>query len=319
MTLLVGVDSGATNTRALAAREDGTPVGSASAGPGNPHNIGPGPAATEIARAIREAASGETPDVVVAGVAGLEDPELKRELRYALEALRPAQEIHVYSDAAVALDGAFLGGPGVIVIAGTGSVAWGRNEKGQEARAGGWGHIIDDAGSGFDLGRQALAASLRAHDGRGPQTSLTRRLTTALGVEGPLDFPGAARRLDPSRMASLARVVIEAADEGDLVARAIVRNAASHLAEIATAVWKKLNLSRGHPVAPVGGLFSHARLRKAFTSSLARRCPEAEVRPPRLPPVAGAVWKAAVLKRLAPDEAMVMQLDLWAQTAAETR
>ena len=317
--LIVGVDSGATHTRALAAREDGTPVGSAASGPGNPHNIGPGPAAAEIARSIREAASGETPDVVVAGVAGLEDPELQRELRYALEALRPAGEIHLYSDAAIALDGAFLGGPGVIVIAGTGSVAWGRNEKGREARAGGWGHIIDDNGSGFDLGRQALAASLRAYDGRGPQTALTQGLVEALGVEGPLDFPGVARRLDTTRMASLARVVVEVADRGDAVARTIVRNAASQLATLATAVWKNLNLAHGHTVAPVGGLFTHARLRKAFASSLSRRCPEAEVKPPRLPPVAGAVWRAAVRKGLTPSETMVVRLEGWAQTAEESR
>lgn len=306
--LIVGVDSGATRTRVLASRENGSRVGNAAAGPGNPHHIGPGPAAAEIARAIREAAFGETPDIVVAGVAGLEDPELKRELRYALEALRPANEIHLYSDAAIALDGAFLGGPGVIVISGTGSVAWGRSAKGDEARAGGWGHLIDDAGSGYDIGRRGVNAALRGYDGRGEETTLFRMLLKALDVDTAQEMAGLVWRMDASQVASLARMVVQAAEEGDAAARAILRNAAAELAALAAAVWRKLNLEQGQPVAPVGGMFNHARIRKAFTASVARRCPEAGVVPPQLPPVAGAVWRALVLKGRHPGESLISQL-----------
>jgi glucosamine kinase len=313
--LIVGVDSGATRTRALASREDGTSVGKAAAGPGNPHHIGPGPAAAEIARAIREAASGENPDIVVAGVAGLEDPELKRELRYALEALRPANEIHLFSDAAIALDGAFLGGSGVIVISGTGSVAWGRSAKGDEARAGGWGHLINDAGSGYDIGRRGVNAALRGHDGRGEETALFRMLLKALDVETAQQMAGLVWRMDASQVASLARMVVQAAEEGDAAARTIVRNAAAELAALAAAVWQKLNLGQGQPVAPVGGMFNHARIQKAFTVSVARKCPEAIVVPPRLPPAAGALWRALLLKGYHPGEPIISQLAALAKSA----
>lgn len=319
MTILAGVDAGATHTRALVIHDDGTPVGSGTGGPANPHNIGPGPAASEIARAIQTAAAGETPQVVVAGVAGLEDPELRRELRYALQALQPEREIHLYSDAAVALDGAFLGGPGIIVIAGTGSVAWGRNEKGEEARAGGWGHYVDDVGSGYDIGRHGLHAVLRAHDGRGEPTSLSRMLLKALEIDSPAQIGGTVRRTDPAQIASLARVVVQAADEGDAVARAILRGAVGELATLAAAVWQKLHFSPGHPVAPVDGVFAYARIRKAFAASLARRCPEAVVTTPRLPAVAGAVWRALMLKGFDLGESMVSRLDAGTRMTGETR
>lgn len=315
MVTFAGVDAGATHTRVLVVSENGTLIGSGMGGSANPHTVGPGPAASEIARAIQTAAAGEAPDVIAAGVAGLEDPELRRELRYALEALHPQREVHLFSDAAVALDGAFLGGPGVIVISGTGSVAWGRSAKGDEARAGGWGHLIDDAGSGYDIGRRGVNAALRGHDGRGEATALFRVLLKALDVDTPQQMAGVVWRMDPSQVASLARVVVQAAEESDAVARTILRSAAVELAALAAAVWQKLNLGQGQPVAPVGGMFNHARIRKAFTASLARRCPEAMVVTPRLPPVAGAVWRALVLKGHPPGVSMISQLDAWAKTA----
>lgn len=318
MTIFVGVDAGATRTRAVAVSDDGTMTGSGETGPANPHNIGPGPAAAEIGRAIRDASPDEQPEVLVAGVAGVEDPELQRELRYALEALQPAREIRLYSDFAIALDGAFLGGPGVIVIAGTGSVAYGRNARGEEARAGGWGHLVDDLGSGYDISRRALHAVIRAYDGRGQPTALSQMLQEAVEVETPPLLIAAVRRMDHARIASLARIVVKSADGGDAVARMIIRNAASELAAMATAVWQRLNLDEETPVAPVGGLFADSRIRKAFAASLARKCPQAVVGPPRLPPVAGAVWKALVLKGHRPDEKMVEQLDTIARTVGET-
>lgn len=308
--ILAGVDAGATTTRAAAVHEDGRLVGRGEAGPGNPHNAGVSSAAGSIVAALREATRGAPPDVVVAGVAGIEDPALKEGLRGALAASRITEKgkIHLASDAAVALDGAFLGGPGIIVVAGTGSVTWARDAQGREARAGGWGHIIDDAGSGYDIGRSALAAVLRAFDGRGRATALTAGVLGALRLTSPQQIVGAARAMRPPEIAALAPLVLEAAEQGDAAAAEIVRAAGGHLAEGAAAVWWALALRGPHPVAGIGGLFRRAVFRTAFAQSLRDLCPEASVVPPRLPPVGGAVWRAFAVRGIEAPAQLITEL-----------
>jgi len=303
--ILAGVDAGATTTRAVAVADDGRVVGRASAGPGNPHNAGVKEAAAAIARAVREAAGGPIPDLVVAGVAGIEDPAIKEGLRAALVTMHAAGKIHLASDAEIALDGAFLGAPGIIVVAGTGSVSWGRDARGNEARAGGWGHILDDAGSGYDVGRAALGAVLREHDGRGGATALTHRVLSALHLAGPEQIVGAARGMTPAQMAGLAPLVMDAAELGDTMAAAIVREAGRHLAEMAAAVWRGLRFAGAHPVAGIGGLFGHAVLRSAFAGGLRRACPEAVPTPPRLQPAGGALWRAFAVKGIEPPPGLI--------------
>ncbi|MDQ7843171.1 MAG: BadF/BadG/BcrA/BcrD ATPase family protein [Armatimonadota bacterium] len=305
--ILVGVDAGATTTRAVAS-EDGRLAGRATAGSGNPHNAGVGAAAEAIVQAVRRAAGGRAADLVVAGVAGLEDPRIKEGLHSALAASGFSQQFHISSDALIALDGAFLGGPGIIVISGTGSVAWGRNERGEEARSGGWGHVIDDAGSGYDIGRSVLRAVLRAHDGRGPATIMTSKVFETLGVRLPEQIVGAAREMSPPQMAALAPIALEAAAEGDAVAREILAVAGRELAATAEAVWRQLGFAGPHPVAGIGGVFSHAGMREAFVEALRGLCPEAVFTPPRLPPVGGALWRAFAMRGLRPPEALIRQV-----------
>lgn len=308
--ILAGVDAGATTTRAAAVHADGRLAGRGEAGPGNPHNAGVASAAASITAALADAVKGELPAVVVAGVAGIEDPALKEGLRAALAASSIAEKakIHLASDAAVALDGAFLGGPGIIVVAGTGSVTWGRDPSGREARAGGWGHVVDDAGSGYDIGRSALAAVLRAYDGRGGATALTARVLGTLHLRSPEQIVGAARAMRPPEVAVLAPLVLEAAQQGDAVAEEIVRAAGADLAEAAAAVWRALELRGPHPVAGIGGLFRHAVLRTAFARDLRRRCPEASFVPPRLQPVGGAVWRAFAVRGIEAPARLITEL-----------
>lgn len=307
--ILVGVDAGATRVRAAAVAEGWGLLGSAAAGPANPHNVGAEPAAAEIARAIRSASSGHAPDVVVVGVAGIEVTDLRRDLQRALQASLPGREIHLYADAVIALDGAFPGAPGIIVIAGTGSVAWGRNVEGREARAGGWGHLIDDVGSGYDLSRRALGAVMRAQDGRGPSTALTQRLIATLGVERPERVVEAVRSMGPAGIAALAPIVVNAAAEGDRVAEEIVAEGCRELADAAAAVARSLELRGPHAVAGAGGLFGHETIRDAFVDALRRTSPQARFTKPRLPPVGGAVWKAFTVKGIIPDENLLTRLE----------
>lgn len=316
MMLLVGVDAGATRCRALAASDAGDIVGRGEAGPANPHNVGPTAAAEEIARAVRRATRDHPADSAVAGVAGTEDPVLRESLRATLQKARIGERLHLYSDAAAALDGAFLGGPGIVVIAGTGAVAWGRDAQGREARAGGWGHQLDDAGSGHYIGRRGLAAVLRAHDRRGLATALTPRLLEELHVAQPQELVRAIRSMAPSDVAALAASVLETAATGDAVAVRIVQAAADELARAAAAVWDRLSFPPGSPVAGVGGLFEHQVMRRAFAEALARDRPDAVLTPPRLPPAGGALWRAFILSGSTPDDAMITRLQSGIRRAA---
>lgn len=315
--ILIGVDAGGTGVRAVAMDDTGRYLGRGQAGPGSPHNVGPQRAAGEIARAVAEAAAGRLPDIVATGVAGLEDASLRDAFERALRDGCPAGEILFHSDAAVALEGAFPGRAGIVVIAGTGSVAWGRRGE-REARAGGWGHVVDDAGSGYDIARRMLAAVLRAHDGRGPATALAPRVLAALGIDSPEQIVGAARTMDPAALAALARHVFSAADGGDTVARTIVAESAREQAAMVSAVYHQLEFPAECPVAGVGGLFTHPGMRDAFTRAVRAVRPQAAVTPARLPPVGGALVKAFLRVHGAAGEELLRRLEAAAAEAGQS-
>ena len=142
-------------------------------------------------------------------------------------------------------------------MAGTGSIAYGRRADGCTARAGGWGYLLGDEGSGYRIALEALQRVARAEDGRGMPTMLTRRLLTHLGLAAaselvPLVYGG---RLDRAALAALAPLVLEEAEQGDPVAEAIVRGAAGELADLAGAVVRRLGWENVHvPLVLAGGV-----------------------------------------------------------------
>lgn len=307
--ILVGVDAGGTHTRALAVCEDGVAVGQSLRGPANPYKVGVARAAREILSAIRQAARRQPVAHAVAGVAGSEYEDLRQPLLARLESTL-AGRIHLFHDSPIALEGAFPGRPGIVVIAGTGSVVFGRNAKGDEARAGGWGHLVDDEGSGFAIGRDILAAVLRAYDGRSSQTALTPLVLRALDLQQEREVAATVRRLNPYDVANLARCAFSAADAGDRTADEILSRATKELADATSAVAIRLGFEGQAPVAPAGGLFKDRRFGARFSEALARQRPAAVLVEPRLPPVAGAVWKAFEFAGRRPDETLVAQLVL---------
>src|SRR5690606_8774057 len=123
-------------------------------------------------------------DAACAGVAGFSSFE-GNDAQALFEAVAPAHVWQAYPDLHIALAGGTGGRPGVVVIGGTGSVAFGRNAEGREHRVGGWGYLLSDEGSGFWIGREALIAVLHCMDGRGPHTILTDRVAEAVGAPGP--------------------------------------------------------------------------------------------------------------------------------------
>jgi N-acetylglucosamine kinase-like BadF-type ATPase len=153
--------------------------------------------------------------------------------------------VAVVNDALVALVAGVGDAPGVVVICGTGSIAYGRNRDNAAARAGGWGHVLGDEGSGYWIGRQALRVVTRAADGRGPRTALARRVLDHFGVPRASDLVTRVYEEGAGHpaLAQLAREVQQARDEGDELATRILEQAAHELVKAARSVVDRLHLA----------------------------------------------------------------------------
>src|SRR6266852_2797214 len=194
MTYFLGVDGGASKTAALVTNDAGKTLGDGVAGPSNHLRVGIETAARNIERAVNKAlvnADVASREIVWAycGIAGADHPAHRQEIVDSLNIFFPRGNFTVDNDARIALTGAIGFGAGVVVIAGTGSVAFGRNESGEEARAGGWGPTLGDEGSGYAIAREGLAAVVRAADGRGPSTIMTELLCREYGMCDAADLP----------------------------------------------------------------------------------------------------------------------------------
>jgi N-acetylglucosamine kinase-like BadF-type ATPase len=210
--------------------------------------------------------------------------------QYSRELIR-ARSFYITHDAEIALTGATAGAPGIIVIAGTGSMAFGRNSAGRTARAGGWGYVFGDEGGGFDIARQALRAALRMEEGWGPKTSLRDSLLNATSSK---DANTLLHRLYASEfsrpeVAALSQLVTECAENGDTVALEILREAAAALSLYVEGVHRNLFTSeRCSGICYIGGVFRSRPLLDFFREALQQQL---SVKPakPRFSPAAGAL------------------------------
>jgi len=275
---------------------EGRVLAQESVGPTNYQIVGDEGIRTEIPRLVhRLLADARIPEkelasiaLGLAGVARSGEPERVTAL---VEELHLARKVVVDHDAMIALVGALGDEPGLIVIAGTGSIALGRNARGQRARAGGWGYLLGDEGSGLFVAREALVAILKAHDGRGRKTQLTEKIVAQLGLREVQEIvPRVYRQgMGPDEMATLAPLVFQAAREGEPVAREIVDRAGGELGLMAAAVIRRLGMEGGVvKIALVGSLFRDKELllepvRAAVGGEL-----RVEFVEPRLGPVGGA-------------------------------
>jgi N-acetylglucosamine kinase-like BadF-type ATPase len=290
----LGVDGGQSSTIAMIGDEHGRVVGWASAGPCN--HVGASEGRAKFLRVMRECLANaatkaglnaEKPKFKAACLGMSGGPDDKAAL---LAELIDAEHVIVTHDAKIAWAGATEGEPGIIVIAGTGSIAYGENAHGETARAGGWGYIYGDEGSGFDIARQALRAALREHEGWGPRTALT---PAVVELTESTDTNDALHRLYTTewprqRVAEIAIAVDRIAGEGDPVATDILRNAAQQLALLAASVRRQLwNDERIH-VSWIGGVFQSQILLDRFRT-LVTLDGETEAAPPRRSPAAGAL------------------------------
>jgi N-acetylglucosamine kinase-like BadF-type ATPase len=219
----------------------------------------------------------------------------------ALKEALPIPEISLETDARVALAGATGNLPGIVIIAGTGSIACGINARGRFARAGGWGPTMGDEGSGSYIGRRALEAVVMAYDYRGEPTSMMEPVLRHFGVLSPPELPPVIYDSPAEvlgKIAQLSKIVVNAAQEGDKVAVEILKDAAVELARAATAVIEQLRMEKeSFIVAYVGGVFEAGELILApLRDEIQKVAPNAEIAPPIDPPVIGAVKMAIAMK-----------------------
>ena len=258
--LVLGIDGGGTQTVAILGRDTGESLARGHAGPSNMKTVGPAAAFAEIDRAIERAfANAALPRGPVAaaclGLAGAGRPDDQAAVRAWTARARVADVVDVVGD--VELPIALLPGRwGVTVVAGTGSCVWARSPDGRTARAGGWGPLLGDEGSGYALVVQALRAACRAADQQ-KRPALTERLLSAMQLANPAQLISAVQGggWDRMRLAGLAHVVIRAADDGDATAKELVAGQLSELAGCVTAAISPLGLPSDRlPLAFAGSL-----------------------------------------------------------------
>ena len=295
--LYLGVDGGQSSTTALIADATGRVLGYGRGGPCN--HVAGAEGRAKFFRAVGEclqeacARVGLDFDTVrfasccLGFSGGVEDKEA-----YARDLIRSAR-YKITHDADIALAGALEGEPGIIVIAGTGSMAFGRNAEGQTGRAGGWGYVFGDEGGAFDLVRRALRAALAFEEGWGMRTTLHHELLQAFRADSANQllhrFYTDMRR---SEIASYAPLVSRAAADGDAAARDILARAAGELARYVGGVHTRLfQAAEEVSVAPVGGVFRDGLLKIEFAKRV-RELMSADVESPRFSPAAGALLEA---------------------------
>jgi N-acetylglucosamine kinase-like BadF-type ATPase len=295
-----GVDGGGTKTHAVLIDQDDNVIGEGHAGPSNPLRVGVAVAAAAIREAVDRACAQariRRSEIVALeiGLAGARRKELSARMVEALHSLG-VRELEVVGDAEIALFGATDGEPGVVVIAGTGSVSCGINARGRFMRAGGWGPIAGDEGGGSWIARRALIAIAHAADGRGPQTVLTAAACSYFHVSNADDLATAiyAPTITNEFIAGFGKAVIEAAKTDDEVACAILREAGSELGIAAAAVIRKLKMEQERfQVAYVGGVFSAGDLvLETLGKEVQSVAPRAFLAPPRFPPAIAAARMA---------------------------
>jgi N-acetylglucosamine kinase-like BadF-type ATPase len=264
---IIGLDIGGTKTRGVRF-EDGRAVADESAGSSNVQNVSPEDAAFNLADLFARIGGG-TVSQVYAGAGGIDTDDDAAALAALIEPHVPGAKITVVHDSRLLL-AAGRASTGVAVIAGTGSAAWGRNAEGGEARAGGWGYLLGDEGSGYWLGREAVRYSLRRMNQGLPVDQLTAALLESCGVEDPNRLISLFHSPDTGRRfwAQQARPVVEAAAAGHVASQQLVDQAGSDLAALAVQALGKLGIDG--PVILGGGLgMNVVPLQEAFRKHLA--------------------------------------------------
>lgn len=300
LDLVLVVDSGATHTRAVVATTEGTVLGRGDSGPGNSYAVGTRLALANLhhaASAALRSARSRANDiaVVVVGSASVSlDGRGASQIRSELRSVFSKSRLLVVDDARIAIEGALAGGPGVVIVCGTGSIILAKSAEGNLIRVGGWGPLIGDEGSAQWVGREAVRRSAHAADGTGRKTALLPLVCRYFGLpslDGVIDVIY-GKAVTSAEWGRLAPLVTRAATAGDIVAREILREGASQVATQAASAVRRIGPASAR-VSFQGSMF---RIGALFLSPLRARLkalvPGARLVAPMLSPLGGAFLMA---------------------------
>lgn len=293
MALYLGIDGGGTKTRCALGDEIRT-LATAVSGGSNVIRLGEAQARASLHAVVLEACAAAKVNPkqiqhICVGAAGAARPEIAAKIQSILVEVTPAT-VEVLGDMVIALESAFGDGPGVIAVAGTGSIVYGRDTGGRTARAGGWGFAISDEGSGHWIGQHAVSAILRARDA-GHETALSALILQAWNLHDLAHLVETANSTPPPDFPRLFPLVLKASAERDSIARAILADAGSQLAGLTAKVVNRLFPKSPHaPVAMTGSVFRQStEVRQVFYNCLHAHFPGIVVRGELVEPVEGAL------------------------------
>jgi N-acetylglucosamine kinase-like BadF-type ATPase len=300
---VLGIDAGGTKTVCLLADERGHVIAESRGGGANLQASGELEVEKVLYRVMEEALgdSDIRPAAICLGIAGVDREADANAVRGIMRRIGFKTRTLVVNDALIALVAGAGDRPGVVVVAGTGSIAYGRDASARAARAGGWGYLLGDEGGGFWIGRAALAAVVRQFDGRGPVTLLTPMVLSRMQLADPTELISAiyGGGLQRYSIATIAPVVQTAADAGDAVAADILERAAGELAASAASVITRLDM-RGEPFPTIlsGGVFRGVpSLVEKVSARVSEIAPRSDVRRLDAEPALGAVTLALAAAR----------------------
>lgn len=303
MKYVAGVDGGGTKTAVTVMDETGRTVSAFASGGINYNGRDEADVRRHLAdmMAELEAACGGLAAVaqLVVGAAGVSNPTVPGRLTAALRESGYSGGVHIVGDHETALFGALEREHGMILIAGTGSICFGRSEAGDVHRTGGFGHLIDDEGSGYSIGRDILSAVVRSHDGRAPATALTELVYARLGFGTVAQLVGFVydRRTGKQDIAALAPLLSEACAHGDEAALAIAARSGAALAELVRPVAERLWPDGGALALAGSVLLRNAHVREALLARLRQTCPAVRAADARRDAAAGAALMALRLAK----------------------
>ncbi|HTO94818.1 MAG TPA: BadF/BadG/BcrA/BcrD ATPase family protein [Bacteroidota bacterium] len=301
-TLVLGADGGGTKTTGLLADRRGTVIARLRGEGSNQFVIGMDNAARNLAELIAGLALAAGHPVgsigrAVLGLAGMGALRDRQTLTVAIQSRlqamgHPPVPLAIETDGRVALEGAFNGGPGIVVVAGTGSVVMGKSARGEAISIGGWGRVIGDEGSGYFIGLEALKAVSREIDGRGEAGRLRISLASRFGLDTRDRITAAVYR-EKFDIPSIAPAVLDAADAGDPVAIGILTRASAELSGQIVAAVDRLGLRERAGLVMIGGLVDHDTVyARMLAAAVRRHVPDVDVRAPLNGPEHGAVLLA---------------------------
>jgi glucosamine kinase len=302
MAYYLGIDGGGTKTVCVLADET-TVLAKAMTGGSNIVRLGETQTREALHSVIRQVCTSakiasDQIRAVCVGAAGAARPEIAAKIRSFIAELSPEitlTNIEVVGDSVIALEAAFGAGPGVIAIAGTGSIVYGRDASGHTARAGGWGFAVSDEGSGHWIGRRAISVILNAHD-QGHEIALTAMVLQAWKITTIDELVQRANATPPPDFPRLFPIVLRAADEADSSARDLLTDSGARLANLVVTVVRRLEPhapAATLPVAMTGSVFRQsAFVREVFYNELQKSFPGIDVREDLADPVEGALARA---------------------------